>query len=208
MAKVPEKKRQVRAGGRSARVVSSVLRAASRELARVGYAAFRIEDVAERAGVAKTTVYRRWPTKIELVGAVIRGMRNLESVTPDTGSLRGDIRALYGRIIDMYASPEHRAVARALMSEGEDPEVAALTRRVRAEFFGPWRQVFDRGIARHELPASVDPVVLREVLFAPVAMRLVRTREPVDDAYLDAVLDLVLGGVRTSVRGKLGRKTA
>ena len=205
MAKGGAKKRQVRAGGRSARVVSSVLRAAARELARVGYAAFRIEDVAERAGVAKTTVYRRWPTKVDLVGAMIRGMGNLEAARPNTGSLRGDVRALYGRLVDMYASPERRAIAHALMSEGEDPEVLALTRKLRAEFLDVWREVFERGVARHELPASVDRLVLRDVLVAPVATRLIRHREPVDDAYLDAVLDLVLG---TSVHGKLGRKTA
>lgn len=205
MPKIAPKKRQVRAGGRSARVVSSVLRAAARELARVGYTAFRIEDVAERAGVAKTTIYRRWPTKAELVGTVIRSMSDPASPLPDTGALRSDIHAIYARVVALYASPERRAIARALMSEGEDPEVAAITKKLRAEFFGVWREVFDRAVARREISAAVDPVVLREVLVAPVAMRLVRLREPVDDAYLDAVLDLVLGGV---LGGKLGRKSA
>lgn len=205
MPKIPPKKRQVRAGGRSARVVTSVLRAAARELARVGYAAFRIEDVAERAGVAKTTIYRRWPTKAELVGTVIRSMGDAESAAPDTGALRSDVRAVYGRVVALYASPESRAIARALISEGDDPEVASITKKLRAEFFGVWREVFERAVARHEISASIDPVILREVLVAPVAMRLVRLREPVDDAYLDAVLDLVLGG---ALGGKLGRKSA
>lgn len=201
MVKAGAKKRTVRAGGRSARVVSSVLRAAARELTRAGYASLRIEDVAARAGVAKTTIYRRWPTKVDLVGAVIRSMGNVDSAPPDTGSLRGDVCALYGRLVDMYASPERRAIAHALMSAGEDPEVLALTKKLRAELFEVWRGVFARGVARGEIAPSVDLAILREVLVAPVATRLVRHREPVDDVYVDAVLDLVLGGVRASVQG-------
>ena len=59
----------IRSRGRSARVVQEVLTATAEELGRSGYAALRIEDVAERAGVNKTTIYRRWPTKAALVKA-------------------------------------------------------------------------------------------------------------------------------------------
>ena len=68
----------VRVKGRAARVVSDVLIATAEELTRVGYAAFRVEDVAARSGVNKTTIYRRWPTKPELVTAAVR--------TPDSAS--------------------------------------------------------------------------------------------------------------------------
>ena len=61
----------VRSGGRSARIVADVLRATAEELARVGYAALRMEEVARVAGVNKTTVYRRWPTKEDLVSAAL-----------------------------------------------------------------------------------------------------------------------------------------
>src|ERR1700735_2678167 len=64
--------RRQRVGGRSERVVEDVLAPAAKELARRGYASFRIEDVASAAGVNKTTVYRRWPTKADLVCAGIR----------------------------------------------------------------------------------------------------------------------------------------
>src|SRR5262249_40598485 len=82
--------RRARIGGRSERVVRAVLAATTAELGRVGYAALRMEDVATTAGVNKTTVYRRWPTKADLVGAAMRGLGAPAQPAPDTGSLRGD----------------------------------------------------------------------------------------------------------------------
>ena len=58
-------------GGRSARIVDGVLEATAEELSRVGYAALRVDEVAERSGVNKTTIYRRWPTKSDLVRATL-----------------------------------------------------------------------------------------------------------------------------------------
>src|SRR5512138_898011 len=79
--------RAARVGGRSERVVRDVLAAAAAEMARVGYVALRVEDVAARAGVNKTTVYRRWPTKADLVRDVLCGLGGDQHEAPDTGSL-------------------------------------------------------------------------------------------------------------------------
>src|SRR3954454_17804776 len=81
-----------RPGGRSERVRSSVLAAAQELLAEGGYDALRVEDVASRAGVHKTTVYRRWPTKADLVMAVVEGRSEERVPVPDTGSLEDDLR--------------------------------------------------------------------------------------------------------------------
>src|SRR3984885_1261290 len=89
-----------RRGGRSARVVAEVLRATAEELARVGYAALRMEDVARAAGVNKTTVYRRWPTKMRLVAEAMRHERERRSVAPDTGSLREDLRVMLTALVE------------------------------------------------------------------------------------------------------------
>src|SRR5580658_6994043 len=83
---------RVRTGGRSARIVADVLRATAEELARVGYTALRMEDVARAAGVNKTTVYRRWPTKVQLVTETMRREHEQRVVAPDTGSVREDLR--------------------------------------------------------------------------------------------------------------------
>src|SRR5690349_6416286 len=64
-----------RTKGRAAEVVERVLLASAEVLGEVGYAAFRVEDVAARSGVNKTTIYRRWPTRPELVAATMRRIK-------------------------------------------------------------------------------------------------------------------------------------
>ena len=65
---------RARVGGRSARVVSAVLRMTLEVLGQEGYAGLRVEDVAARAGVNKTTIYRRWPTRADLVVAALTSL--------------------------------------------------------------------------------------------------------------------------------------
>src|SRR5262245_40170336 len=82
-------------------VVRGVLTAALEELGQTGYGALRIEDVAARAGVNKTTVYRRWPTKEDLVRAALLAMTVDKFVVPNTGSLRGDLLEMARRMVAM-----------------------------------------------------------------------------------------------------------
>src|SRR5262245_16527517 len=101
----------LRVQGRSARVVEAVLQAAAEQLGEVGFAALRIEDVAARSGVNKTTIYRRWPSKEELVTAVLETLR-LVPDTPDTGTLRGDLLQLLRAIANGAATPAGRGLIR------------------------------------------------------------------------------------------------
>ena len=81
-----------RPGGRSARIRQAVLDAAFAELGEKGYGGLSIEAVALRSGVAKTTVYRRWPTRDELVADALDSRSDRNEPVPDTGSLRGDLK--------------------------------------------------------------------------------------------------------------------
>src|SRR5436309_15957251 len=83
-----------RPGGRSARIRQAVLDAAFAELGEKGYGGLSIEAVAQRSGVAKTTVYRRWPTRDELVADALDSRSDRNEPLPDTGPLRGDLKAL------------------------------------------------------------------------------------------------------------------
>jgi AcrR family transcriptional regulator len=181
---------RVRAGGRSARVVADVLRATAEELARVGYAELRMEDVARLAGVNKTTVYRRWPTKMKLVAETMRHERERQSVAPDTGSLREDLRVLLHSFVEQGRAP----LARAWLSELGNPEVRTIMRGSRHQVESQWAAVFARGMARGELPPDSSPLFLLEVVIAPVVGRLVRGDELPTDEFCDQVIDLVLAG--------------
>jgi len=142
----------VRPGGRSARIVAEVLRATADELARVGYAALRVEDVARRARVNKTTVYRRWPTKMQLVTETLQQERERCVVTPDTGSVREDLRIMLHAFVEQGRTP----LARAWLSELGNTEVRAIMRGFRHHFESEWVRVLARGMARGELPADTS----------------------------------------------------
>jgi AcrR family transcriptional regulator len=185
-----------RVGGRSARVVDLVVKATLDELGLVGYAALRVEDVARRSGVNKTTIYRRWPSKIDLVAAAVRAVRPDEDAPADTGELRGDLLALVAELHALVETPSRMAIARLLHAEQQHPEVDELKRSLRAESMRRRELVIARALARGELPVGSDASLLAEVIFTPLVMRLIVLGLPVDQGYAEQVIDLVLGGAR------------
>lgn len=194
---VPTRVLGVRPGGRAARVVCDVIRAAIAELAESGYVAMRMEAVAERAAVSKTTVYRRWPTKAALVRDAVGTLGMTRPAPPDTGSLEDQLRVVLGDLVAVAATPEGMTVARVLTNELDHPEVAELSRELRAQFHEPWFLVLRRAVARGELPKRTDLKLIVEVLSATVGTRLFRDHEAVDTAFLRALISLVVGGARS-----------
>jgi AcrR family transcriptional regulator len=182
--------RRTRSGGRSERIVSSVLHATADELARVGYSAMRMEEVARIAGVNKTTVYRRWPTKMELVTAMLRRECDRFAVTPDTKSVREDLRIM----IHAFVEEGRKPLARAWLSELANPEVQAIMRGFRHECESNMAAVVARGMARGQLPLETSPLFLIELLLGPVVGRLVRSEEMPTDEFCANLIDHVLAG--------------
>lgn len=192
----PRRTGQQRLGGRSERVVRDVTRATAAELARVGYAELRVEDVAAQAGVNKTTIYRRWPSKADLVSAAIRAVNEPLDEPPDHGSVRFDLLAVLQDKVARASTCEGQSIHRMIALEMDHPEVASIARALRQEYQVPWITVIERAIARGELPVGSDPVLMSDMIMGPV-FNLLRRREPVDDAYLDAVVNLVVLGAKS-----------
>ena len=141
----------VRTRGRAARGVERIVGATVAELSRVGYEAMRVEDVAARSGVNKTTIYRRWPTKAEMVAsALVEGTKLRPAI--DTGSLREDLRiSLLGAF---KLKPSEQGVLRIMQMERSIADVDALARRMRDELRNARIAIVRRGIARGELPTA------------------------------------------------------
>jgi AcrR family transcriptional regulator len=175
-------------------IVRGVLAAALEELAAVGYAALRIEDVATRAGVNKTTVYRRWPTKQDLVRAAFRSITVDRAITPNTGSLRGDLLAIARHISAQASSPEIRGLRRLLMAEDPDSELTAIARSIRESMEALPRPVIEAAVARGELAPGIDATLVFPVLVASLHHRLRLERHPVDEGFLVRLVDLLLLG--------------
>src|SRR5689334_8189893 len=191
-ARGPAKKRALVRGGP---VVRGSLAAALEELASAGYRALRIEDVATRAGVNKTTVYRRWPTKEDLVRAALLAITDEKIVPPNTGSLRGDLIALGRAIIEFQASPVGQSLFHVFLSEGPDSELMVIARSLRAVQEAGLRAIIEAAVARGELAPSADPMLPCELLAAYLRHRLHADRAVVDEARLAHVVDVILLGV-------------
>lgn len=184
----------VRTGGRSERVVAAVLEAALTELAAVGYTALRLEDVATRAGVAKTTVYRRWPTKIDLIDAALRQATSFHDPLPDTGDVRRDIDAMLDRTLRLLATGAGRAIARVMTTESAEEEFTKLARQLRDDSRAYRARLIERAVERGQLPADTDPILVMDSIYAPIMSRLVKFGEKVDRATRERIVDLVITG--------------
>jgi AcrR family transcriptional regulator len=189
-------------------VVRDVLDATIAELGRVGFAALRVEDVAERAGVNKTTVYRRWPTKAALVQASFEQFGERVEIR-DTGSLRGDLLAFIRQKLELGRTPQGKALMRGLQAEAFTPELLGISRRLRKQEHDLYAQIFERGRARKELRAGVDNDLLMSALEGAFMQRYLFTSQLVTDAEAAEMVDLVLlGALRRDSGRSSGTKRA
>ncbi|MEV7597491.1 TetR/AcrR family transcriptional regulator [Kitasatospora sp. NPDC089797] len=175
---------------------------ATREaLAELGWGGLTMGHVAGRAGVAKTTLYRRWPSKNELVVDAVASLFD-DLVMPDLGSLRADIEAVVGQFADLLARPETQAALLALFAEGtRDPH---LRRRIREAIVDPQKRLVRQGRAaaqaRGELEADACPASAHEevdIIFDTIAgtveHRVLVSGEPITPEWTRRFTDLLLG---------------
>jgi len=187
-----------RPGGRSARVRSAVLGATVEILAGEGYEHLSVESVAARAGVHKTTVYRRWPTKADLVADAVRERAQQLVPVPDTGTLAGDLRALARSIAGNIGSDVGTRMARTLIAAAVvSDEIAATQREFWAERFALTGVIVERAIARGELPPRTDARFVLETLIGPLYVRLLLTGEPIDAKFADRAAASAAAGALT-----------
>jgi AcrR family transcriptional regulator len=185
-----------RPGGRSARVRAAAIAATLAELADSGYSALSLESVAQRAGVHKTTLYRRWGSREELVLEAMLDRAGQHISVPDTGSLREDLFTLARTAAANAATPEVAAMARAVAAESPyDSRLATANQRFWDERLALDAVIVERAIARGEVAAGVEPRQVIESVLGPIHLRLLLTGEPIDDAFLHAIVDTVVDGV-------------
>jgi AcrR family transcriptional regulator len=189
--------RAVRTGGRSARVVDDVLRATLAEIDRVGYVALRIEDVAARSGVNKTTIYRRWPTKPELVGAAVLAVKGAAAIE-DTGDLERDFTKSFVDSLCHAGAPEVRGLLRMVQLEGDNAEVNVLVRELREVNAAVRRERLRLAVHHGELPRGTDIELVQTVLTSAVFSPLLRLGDRVPPEQVARIVGLVLAGARAT----------
>jgi AcrR family transcriptional regulator len=185
-----------RPGGRTAKVRAAVLEATAATLAEEGYENLSIEDVAQRAGVHKTTIYRRWPSKAELVADAVRERSATRVEVPDTGTLAGDLRALARAVAANIGSTDGAPMTKNLIAATvTSGAVAADMPKFWSERLQLTGTIVERAVARGELPADVDANLIIETLIGPLYVRLLLTGEPINRKVADQVARIVAAGV-------------
>jgi len=186
--------------GRAARVIEAVFEATGAELADKGYAALRMEDVSARAGVNKTTVYRRWPTKKDLVVAAMKSMTLPPHVSP-TGSIERDLLTALKNVVAYATSPAGRAAARIMLGAHNDPEVDRIAAEVRHDIRAEHARIFHRAIDAGQLPKDTSIELIQQIVFMPILMRALIFKEPVDESVMKDIIAVVLEGAKTRGSG-------
>ena len=189
----------LRTGGRSARVRESILSAAFNELIENGYAELSVEAVASRAGVNKTTIYRRWPTLEDLLVDALTTW-SLDIPVSDTGDFETDLLAVGNELADLLNGGIGRQIVAFVLTAGlRSAQLREATRRYfdhQAERATP---AVNRAIERGELPANCDARALLATLRAPLFYRMVTTGDPIDEELVTHAVRLTLTAARAGL---------
>lgn len=194
-SQIPEaaKSRDVAGRPRSALADAAILEAATELFCDLGYEGLSFEGVAAKAGVGKTTIYRRYPTKLDLVMAVNGCLSAGMPLEPNTGSLRGDLLVIAHNFHAMLSQTDAgRAIPKVLAAKLANPELA----RAHEAFVASRRDVtigvIRRGIERSDLPADADATVIADLMTGALFLRVFVTGQPVTTRYLEALVDQIL----------------
>ena len=167
-------------------------------LQEVGYGRLTIEAVATRSGVAKSTIYRHWDGKADLVTDAFTTLKQ-RSPEPPPGPVRDRVTAILTSIVDRFstpAQPDLACVMPALIDAAErDPEMAGLSRLLAEESARPLRQVLDEGVAAGELPPGTDTALLADSLVGPIMLCRLFHRRPVTVAEVPTLVEQTLPAV-------------
>ncbi|WP_069167022.1 TetR/AcrR family transcriptional regulator [Nocardia altamirensis] len=176
------------------RITAAVAEAVMDELAEHGYVRLSMEAIAKRAGVGKSALYRRWPSKQDMVIAVLSEFSVELADVEDTGTLRTDLMATLQATHAWFTHPRMSTILPDLTAEaGRNP---VLAEAVRATIGAPRRalgtRMLHRAIERGELPGDTDIELALDLLAAPMFWRLNVRHAAAEPGYLDRLADHLL----------------
>ncbi|MEU8773269.1 TetR/AcrR family transcriptional regulator [Streptomyces sp. NPDC048606] len=173
----------LRPGGRTARVRAAVLEAAGDTLAEQGFHGLDLAEVARRAQVGKTTVYRRWGTVAALVADLLTDMAEQSLPRTDTGSLLEDLTANAELVRRTLSDPRQGALFKAVIAAATgDARTAEALHRFYEVRVAEWAPCAASAVERGELPAGTDPAEVVRAVSAPLYYRFLTSALPLDEA--------------------------
>jgi AcrR family transcriptional regulator len=176
----------VRPGGRTAKVREAVLRAAGDALAEDGFDRLDLAEIARRAGVGKTTVYRRWGTVPGVVADLLGEMAADSLPRTDTGSLLGDLTAQARLVQSTLSDPRQGPLFRALITAANcDRQTAAALHRFYRTRTIEWEPCVAAAVRRGEAPEGTDAGDVIRAVSAPLYYRFIVSGDPIDRPTAD-----------------------
>ena len=167
-----------------------------------GYGRLSMESVARRAKVGKTALYRRWPSKREMVVAIVSGLAATAIPFADTGSLTSDVSAFLREAHEALLTPMVSEILPDLLAEGARSSQLAddLLSSVRDPRRARAGDLIRRAINRGELPDEVDIETAVDLLAGPLYWRITVVRTPTDAAYIDRLTHIVVAGIKAAAQ--------
>jgi AcrR family transcriptional regulator len=179
---------------RSEEAHRAILSAALALLVEIGYSALTIEGIAQRAGVGKATIYRRWPSKLPLV---IEAFGELPGLEPsDLGDLASDLDQILRSYLRVYNTSPLNAVFPSLVGElPHNPELMGLFAPLVKRRRQPLIDALRRGLARGEIPPETDLELAADLIVGPITMRVFFSPGKLSPRIVRPILDLALEGI-------------
>jgi AcrR family transcriptional regulator len=190
----------LRPGGRTARTRAAVLDAVVGELIEHGYAGASVERVAQRAGIAKTTIYRRWGGLGGLLADLMAGYAAQEIALPDEGDLGSDLRALSRAVVAALAEPAIGAAFASIVAAAvQDPAARQILSRYIASRAAIMSTIVDRAATRGEVAAGTDAAETIQAVTAQLYYRLFVLGEPASQATADRAAAIATAAASSGV---------
>ncbi len=177
-------------------------------LADDGVGGFTVDAVAKRSGVAKTTIYRHWPSGNALMLAAI-DCQIIPFPTPNTGSLDSDLREFLGHVLPTVSDPKTTEMIMGVTAAAsQDPELAELHQAMMAERTTPIRTIVELAMSRGEIPPGLDVDHVVDLIEGPFFMKKMVRREPIDEATIDAIVTFLVVGLEAMADRAADRSAA
>ena len=184
----PRKKKIPPPDERVLRSKKAVLAATYALLSEGGLGGVSVDEVAKRSGVAKTTIYRHWPSRSALVLDACAKMASRPE-PPETGNLRGDLEFLAAYVAGRLPTALWASVLPSIIDAAErDPQLAAVQARIHSEMRNVFRLVIERAQQRGEISRSVDSAEIIAAILGPLFYRRWFSREPLNEQFVKGVV--------------------
>src|SRR5574342_17534 len=184
---------------RSEEAHKAILDATLELLVEVGFSALTVEGVAQRAGVGKATIYRRWPSKLPLVSEAFGQLPGLEEA--DTGDLASDLEHMLRSYLRTYHATPLGAVVPSLAGElPHNPELMELFAPVVRARRQPLIRALERAAARGEIPPDLDLDLAADLIFGPITVRTFFTAAKLGPRIVRPIVEMALEGIRRARR--------